>query len=92
MIFTAAKARNCFANAETWEYAIESSAGDLLPALSQLGKVRTNERLRRPIFGLDLADGTNIKGILAENIIKVSYPEDHVNTAKPAFEAWLSEH
>lgn len=91
MKFECKKTENCFSNSQTYEYALETPASELLEPLGELGEVRTNYKFRRPVFSCDLADGANVKGIIAEKVIKASYPDERVSEAKAAFEAWLGE-
>jgi len=95
MQFAVQKAENCFANAQNYEYRLPLPGQQLLAALKASGLAtasRVNEQLRRPSFTASLADGTQIRGLLAKDIIKVGYPPDAAaaTAAKASFEAWLA--
>ena len=77
MRFECKKTENCFAASETWEY--------------RLGgwQIKENRNYRRPMMTADRG-GVNIKGVLAGNVIRVSFPEDNWEAEKIRFEDWLS--
>ena len=83
------KVENCFKDSRTFEYRLPFD-GKSLSAMLSGWEVKENHKFRRPLFTADKG-GVNIKGILKANIIKVSFPEDHWETAKADFERWLTE-
>ncbi|MEG1808576.1 MAG: hypothetical protein RR244_01875 [Oscillospiraceae bacterium] len=48
-----------------------------------------NSKFRRPVFSLELPDGTQIKGLLSEHMIKASFPNDDFEHSKAEFELCL---
>lgn len=86
MIYSVKKVNNCFKDAETYEYVIEVKSGALLDVFEQIGALKVNTRLRRPVFTLDMQDNTNVKGILAEPVLRVSF---RAPGSKTKFESWL---
>lgn len=89
MKYEVKKIPNCFKDAQSYEYRLPKTAEELLDVIGQLGEVRVNDKFRRPIFAVDTAAGTNVKGILKEPLIRVSFPEVRAAEAKADFEAWL---
>ncbi|MDR1713585.1 MAG: hypothetical protein LBR39_05475 [Coriobacteriales bacterium] len=93
MDFSVQKAENCFADAENYEYRLSANGADLLAAILDSNLVATsriNDRLRRPTFSVKLNDGTQIKGLLAKDVIKVGYPPADAAKARADLEDWLT--
>lgn len=87
MRFECKKTENCFADSQTYEYRLPTDGESFASRLSDW-ETRRNMKLRRPVFVADRA-GVNIKGVLASDTIKVSFPAQSSETDKAAFEAWL---
>ncbi|MGI6151769.1 MAG: hypothetical protein ACOYIR_07450 [Christensenellales bacterium] len=87
MKFECVKTENCFAGSQTYEYRLPITGEEFSRLLSGW-EVRVNARLRRPVFLAD-RNGVNVKGLLAHNVIKASFPEDRWEEEKAAFEEWL---
>ena len=92
MIFSCKKTENCFSDSQTYEYALPAASGGLLDFFGTLGELRTNYKFRRPVFSCDLKNGVNIKGIIAEKIIKASFPDGRVDETKAELEKALAEY
>ena len=91
MEFQCKKTENCFSDSQTYEYRLCISAEEFLPAYGESAlAVKRSDSFRRPFFTADAPDGTRIKGVLKEPVIKVSFPEASWEQAKAAFEARLS--
>lgn len=82
------KTENCFTDSQTYEYRLPITAGDFLQFLDERWELRRNDRLRRPVF-LAGRDGVHIRGILAGNVIRVSFPDQSQKQKKENFENWL---
>lgn len=87
MNFTCKKTENCFADSQTYEYVLPITGEELLYMMA-LWETRRNDKLRRPTFAAD-RDGVNLKGALAGNIARVSYPTERWEAEKAKFEDWL---
>lgn len=88
MIFTSKKTENCFADSQTYEYALPVSGEEFRALLPADWAIRLNTKLRRPVFVAE-RDGVNIKGVLALSTIRVSFPDERWESEKRAFEEWL---
>lgn len=88
--FETKKAENCFADAQTWEYRLSCRNDQLIQQLEQMGELSCKMNLRRPIFMLNMADGTRVKGTLAGRMMRASFPTGTWQTAKETFEQTLS--
>jgi len=90
MDFVFKKAEDCFANAENYEYRIEVQGLEFIKVLEPFAEwLRVNDKLRRPTFMARLENGTQLKGLLGKQVIKVGYVEAQAEEHKRAFEAWL---
>jgi len=87
MTFDCAKTENCFQDSQTYEYRLPVT-GEAFCAFLSGWSVRCNAKLRRPIFSAD-KNGVNIKGVLAYNLIRVSFPSSRWEQEKADFEKWL---
>lgn len=88
--FETKKAENCFVDAQTWEYCLSCRNDQLVSQLEQLGEWSCKMNLRRPIFMLNMKNGTRVKGTLAGSMMRASFPTDAWQEAKEAFEQTLS--
>ena len=88
--FETKKAENCFVDAQTWEYRISCRNEQLVSQLEKLGELSCKMNLRRPIFMLNLTDGTRVKGTLAGSMMRASFPTEFWQQAKETFEQALS--
>lgn len=74
---TCEKVDNCFANARTYRYYLAATVDEaLVERLSCLGSLFIKRNLRRPFFRIETERGVQIKGILGDKSVKVSFPED----------------
>ncbi len=90
MEFTVQKTENCFADAQTYEYKLPLTGDALLRLLDADWSIRINDKLRRPVFIAERQD-LRLKGVLAETLVRASFPSAHALEEKAAFEAWLRE-
>ena len=90
MDFDFKKAENCFTGAENYEYRIEVLGSKFVGVLEPVAEwVRVNDKLRRPTFTARLDNGTQLKGLLDRQVVKVGYVEAEAEEQKAAFETWL---
>jgi len=87
MKFECKKTENCFADAQTYEYRLPIS-GEAFSRFLSGWEVRVNAKLRRPVFLAD-KNGVHVKGLLAHNVIRASFPQSRWEAEKAAFETWL---
>jgi len=90
MIFECKKIENCFADSQTYEYKLPVTAEDFLQLLGEGWDTRCNHKLRRPVF-LAEGHGLRIKGTLAGNLIRVSFPDASWEQEKISFEEWMEK-
>ncbi len=90
MKFECKKTENCFARSQTYEYRLPVTGEVLSGLLPDDWEQRRNLRLRRPVFIADRS-GVNVKGVLANDTVKVSYPDTCWEAEKRRFETWLEE-
>lgn len=88
MNFDCKKTENCFVDSQTYEYLLPVIAEKFLECLDETWEKRCNQKLRRPVFIAE-RDGTRIKGILAGNVIRVSFLNDSWEILKNNFEEWM---
>ncbi len=88
MIFECKKTENCFVDSRTYEYRLPVKAEDFKNLLENDWQIRCNLKLRRPVF-LAEKEEIKIKGILAGDIIRVSFREDQWEVFKENFEKYL---
>ena len=89
MKFDCKKTENCFADSQTYEYRLPVTAEEFLKFLDETWQTRCNQKLRRPVFIAEKS-GTRIKGILAGNIIRVSFLNNSWEILKNNFEEWMT--
>lgn len=81
------KVDNCFANARTYRYTLPFPTDETFTALlGQWGSVFVKKNLRRPFFRVETDRKVQIKGILGDTAIKVSFPEDSWEEEKTQWE------
>lgn len=90
--WTCTKVENCFANAKTYEYRLAFPVTEeWLSKAAESGTLRVKKNFRRPCYFLDFENGTQMKGNLNENRMKVSYPESDFELQKEKLEQQLKE-
>lgn len=88
MKFKVKKTENCFSNTQTYEYSLPVSNQELMKFLT-LFSIKEFTALRRPTFLATDAGGVQIKGIIKDNICKVSFPDLTWETSKMEFESFI---
>lgn len=84
------KVENCFSGAHIYEYRLMMMADEnLLESLSRIAVMKYYRNFPRPCFQATLADGTTIKGVIADAVIRVSFPDNHPENSKRNFETLL---
>lgn len=90
MNYSCKKVENCFSDSQTWEYKLPVSGEVFSALLPEFWSIRRNMRLRRPVFVAEL-EGLIIKGVLGEQTIRASFPDNNWEEKKSDFENWLKE-
>ena len=86
------KKENCFSGAHVYEYRLATKLNtELLGHLARIGNYKCHSNFPRPFFQLILPDGTSCKGVLNDNIIKVSFPDLEPEKSKNNFDLLLTE-
>lgn len=88
MKYEVKKTENCFSDTQTYEYRFPIDNQELLQYL-KLFSIKKYETLRRPTFLATDAGGIQIKGILKDNICKVSFPDVTWEVSKIEFEGFI---
>lgn len=88
MKFEVKKTENCFSGTQTYEYRFPINNQELLQFLN-LFSIKKYETLRRPTFLAMDSCGVQIKGILKDNICKVSFPDATWEVSKIEFEEFI---
>jgi len=88
MDFKYKKIENCFADSQTYEYQIPIVAEEFLALLDDSWESRRNMKLRRPVF-VSEKGSIHIKGVLAGNLLRVSFKNDSWQREKELFEEFL---
>ena len=90
MDFVSKKIENCFSDAENYEYRIEAKGSELIKLFdSEAEWLHINDELRRPTFSARMKNGTQLKGLLEKQIIKVGFVSEDATRQKKDFEQWL---
>lgn len=85
------KIDNCFANARTYRYYLPAAVDeDFATRLGGLGSLFVKKNLRRPFFRIETESGVQIKGILGDSSVKVSFPEERWKEEKVIWEEQIA--
>ena len=86
------KVENCFSGTHVYEYRLPSKAREeFIKGFAALGSIKYHKNFPRPFFQATLTDGTTIKGIIADSVIKVSFPNSNPQESKASFEIFLED-
>ena len=86
------KAENCFGGANVYEYRLAAKVDEkLLAGFGTIGLLKCHRNFPRPFFQTILDDGTSFKGVIADSIIKVSFPDGDAQASKDKFDILLTE-
>lgn len=85
--WTCEKIENCFADTQTYAYYLPFPVTEEMLLREQGdGELKIKKNFRRPCYFLDLKNGIRIKGLLEDDIMKVSFPNDSWEMRKQEFE------
>lgn len=89
--FTCEKAENCFANAQTYSYTLPVRLDEkILFKFEEKGELTLKKNFRRPFF-FWVYNQIQVKGIIHDDRMKVSYPDGVVDELKTEFEVLIEE-
>ncbi|MFA6849258.1 MAG: hypothetical protein WCS30_02815 [Selenomonadaceae bacterium] len=86
------KVENCFVSTHMYAYYLDMKISEeFVQAFSAFGVVVFHKKFPRPFFKVTLTNGTTIKGVLNDTVIKAQYPDNDPQTSKQVFEKLLDE-
>lgn len=86
------KAENCFGAAHVYEYRLAAKVDEaLLNRFAAAGTLTCHRNFPRPFFQAVLANGISFKGVIADSVIKVSFPDGAPEAGKQQFDVWLAK-
>lgn len=86
------KIDNCFANARTYRYHLPAAVDEAFAQrMGSLGSLFIKKNLRRPFFRIETESGVQIKGILGDRSVKVSFPEQRWEEEKVIWERQITK-
>lgn len=84
---TCEKIDNCFTNAKTYRYDLPFQTEEaFVEKMGTMGALLIKKNLRRPFFRIETERGIQIKGILGDTGMKVSFPENRWEEEKVRWE------
>lgn len=84
------KVENCFGGTHVYEYRLGiKTAEEFLEGFKPLTSIKYYKKFPRPFFQAVFADGTTVKGVIADSVIKVSFPDSDALENKQNFETVL---
>jgi hypothetical protein len=90
--FDCKKVENCFGAATIYEYRLPVAASEeFVTWFGAIGSLKIHRNFPRPFFQASLSDGTTVKGVLADSVIKVDFPKNAPQDSKDKFEIFLEE-
>ncbi len=89
-MFQVKKLEDCFGASQVYQYWLKCGADEtFLEMLGTLGELKCKRNMRRPFFKLTRPDGTEVKGVIGDDIIKASFPDGTEAQNRAAFESEL---
>lgn len=86
------KVENCFSSSHVYEYRLTfKTEEEFLECFNAIGSIKYYRNFPRPCFQATLKDGTTVKGVIADWVIKVSFPDNDPQGSKEHFEIFLEE-
>ncbi|SDF35419.1 hypothetical protein [Sporomusa acidovorans] len=84
------KVENCFGGTYVYEYRLGiKNSEEFLEGFKPLAAIKYYKNFPRPFFQAVFTDGTTVKGVIADSVIKVSFPENDALESKQSFETVL---
>ena len=84
------KVENCFSGANIYEYRLRIKADEgFLENFTSVASLKYYKNFPRPCFQATLSDGTTLKGVIADSVIRVSFPDNQPQSSKDDFETLL---
>ena len=86
------KVENCFGGTHIYEYRFNRRMSeDLIRNFAAFGLLTFHKNFPRPFFKVILSDGTVIKGVLNDTVIKVQFPDEDPQSKKQQFEKLVEQ-
>ena len=86
------KVENCFSSSHMYEYRLPlKTREEVIEELGKGGQIKYYKNFPRPSFQIQFASGISIKGVIAEVVIRVRFPDDDPLTSQENFEQFLTE-
>lgn len=86
------KVENCFSGSHVYEYRLAiKTTEEFLACFNAIGSIKYYRNFPRPCFHSTLFDGTTVKGIIADWVIKVRFPDNDPQGSKEYFEIFLEK-
>ncbi len=86
------KVENCFSGSNVYEYRLPVRTKEgFLDCFNTIGSIKYYRNFPRPCFHAALPEGTTVKGVIADWVIKVSFPDNNPQGSKEHFEKVLEE-
>lgn len=86
------KIENCFTSSHMYEYRLPlKTAEEIIEQLGMNGQIKYFKNFPRPSFQIQFVSGITIKGVIADVVIRVSFPDTEPLTHQKIFEQSLTE-
>ncbi len=86
------KVENCFSGTHIYEYRLPFKVKEeIIECFGAFGSIKYHKNFPRPCFQVVTKSGTTIKGVITDNVIKVSFPTGNPQESKEHFELFLEE-
>lgn len=90
--FDCQRVENCFSKTALFQYGLSFKIDDsFLSQFEQVGKITCYRKFPRPYFKIFLSDGTEVKGVLSDISLKVSFQPATSEKSKALFEQLLTQ-
>ncbi|MBP2663308.1 MAG: hypothetical protein H6Q71_1256 [Firmicutes bacterium] len=86
------KVENCFSGAHIYEYRLTIKVKEeFIEGFADSSSIKYHRNFPRPCFQVELSDGTTIKGVISDTVIRVNFPASNPQESKANFEIVLED-
>lgn len=86
------RVENCFVSTHMYAYYLDIKISEeFVQAFTAFGVLAFYKNFPRPFFKVILTDGTTVKGVLNDTVIKAQYPDNDPQKSKQNFEKLLDK-
>lgn len=86
------KIENCFSGTHIYEYRLPLKVKEeIIECFGAFGSIKYYTNFPRPCFQVVTKNGTTIKGVITDSVIKVSFLAGNPQESKEQFELFLEE-